>query len=369
MNLQQLEQELEQLKDQKDEELPELVRFRMDATYQSLNDIAALPHSAFRRRSWLRRILIAAASVAAAVMLTIGLGFISPAMAQTLKQLPFMESVFRLAGDSGLKQASVAGVTSDTVQSVTYGGVTLSVSELMYDGSRLSLVLTKKEADSGNQSFAERWNARDRQLGIANNIDFYINGELANTAWGLSSGGEAAPDSLIVTALESPGLHVPEAFNFKMVVYLADIEQSFTFEFPVIKKTLQSVVLTPEAVQTFDHINLHIKRLELSGTTIRLITEVKGAPGQDIKELQEAIPDKYKATGFLNLLFELMNERGETAVMIGANGNGQVNTLSSSTSYEPFTVMPKSVVVKPYIISGDGSKKYIPELEMTIPVE
>ncbi|KWX70209.1 hypothetical protein AMQ83_36640 [Paenibacillus riograndensis] len=369
MNPKQLDQELDGLRGDKAEEVPELVRSRMNSVYQELKGSGEKVTPGRRRRSWWQRLLITAACAAVAVMLTIGLGFISPAMAETLKQLPFMKSVFQLAGDSGLKQASITGVTSDVQQSVTHGDLTLSISELMYDGSRLSLVLTKKESDGGNPSFYEWWNARGMQLGPANNIDFYINGELANTAWGMAPGGTASPESVIVTALEAPNLHVPEAFNFKMVVFIPDIGQSFTFELPVKKKTLESIVLTPEAAKTFDHINLHIKRLEISQTTIRLITEVKGAPGQDIKALQEAIPDKYKIHGFLNLFFDLQNDQGQTATMIGGDGNGQGNALSGSSSYEPFAATPKSVVIKPYIWTQDGGKLYIPELEMTIPVQ
>ncbi|MFD2877598.1 DUF4179 domain-containing protein [Paenibacillus rhizoplanae] len=54
--------------------------------------------------------IISAASVAAGLVIIISLGFISPAMAETLKQLPFLESVFNLVGDAGLQKKQIKQV-------------------------------------------------------------------------------------------------------------------------------------------------------------------------------------------------------------------------------------------------------------------
>lgn len=156
MSQQRLESRLADLQEETLPELPELVHLRMEETYRIISEKdeagleAASEHQGTLRRKrmprWLSRVMISAASVAGGLVLLISLGFISPAMAETLKQLPFMSSVFQLAGDSGLRKANEAGLTTNVEQTVTLDGMTLRVSEQMYDGSRFSVVLTRVEA-------------------------------------------------------------------------------------------------------------------------------------------------------------------------------------------------------------------------------
>ncbi|WP_042199534.1 DUF4179 domain-containing protein [Paenibacillus camerounensis] len=277
------ELDLEVLKEQRIEEMPESVRARMEQTYQMLSSVPPKPVPVQKKSRWLRKVIITAASVAAAGILFISLAFISPAMAETLKQLPFVDSVFRLAGDLGLQHANEKGMTAAVHQTVTHQGVTLSVSELMYDGSRLSLVLTRNMPENANETFYDLWRIEQSPEGFVNNMDFFINGELINTSWGFSSGGEQAPDSLIVTTFES--VEVPDEFDFSMVVRLAKLNQDFEFNIPVKKNTANSIVLTPAETKTHDQIHIRIKRIELSETSTRLVVGIKGEPGEDIQEL------------------------------------------------------------------------------------
>ena len=49
--------------------------------------------------------------------------FISPTMAATLKQVPVLSSIFRLAGDLGLQMADEKGLSTKPQTSVTGQGV------------------------------------------------------------------------------------------------------------------------------------------------------------------------------------------------------------------------------------------------------
>lgn len=163
MSQQRLESRLTDLQEETLPELPELVHLRMEETYRIISDKdevgleADSEHQETLRRKrmprWVSRVMISAASVAGGLVLLISLGFISPAMAETLKQLPFMSSVFQLAGDAGLRKANEAGLTTNVEQTVTQDGMTLTVSEQMYDGSRLSLVLTRSKGVYAHKSF------------------------------------------------------------------------------------------------------------------------------------------------------------------------------------------------------------------------
>ncbi|KTD88690.1 DUF4179 domain-containing protein [Paenibacillus etheri] len=361
-----LELDLGILKEQRIEEMPELVRVRMDQTYQMLSSVPPKPVSVKKKSRWLRNVMITTASVAAGGVIFISLGFISPAMAQTLKQIPFVDSVFRLAGDLGLQTANEKGMTAAVHQTVTHQGVTLSVSELMYDGSRLSLVLTRDMPEDANETFYDLWGSEKGPEGLVNNIDFFINGEPVNTSWGISSGGDQAPDSLIVTTFES--VEVPDEFDFSMVVRIAKLNQDFEFNISVKKNNTNSIVLTPAEMKTHDHIHMKIKRIELSQTTTRLVVEIRGEPGEYVREFQQKIPDKYKITGFLNIDFDLTDEQGRTPAFIGGSGSGEGDYLSYTTMFEPMEATPKTVTVKPYIRSREN-KVYIPELEFTVPVQ
>ncbi|WP_339256135.1 DUF4179 domain-containing protein [Paenibacillus sp. FSL P2-0136] len=380
MSQQRLESRLTDLQEETLPELPELVHLRMEETYQIISGKdetrleAASEHQETVRRKrmprWLSRVMISAASVAGGLVLLISLGFISPAMAETLKQLPFMSSVFQLAGDAGLRKANEAGLTTNVQQTVTQDGMTLTVSEQMYDGSRLSLVLTRSKGVYEHKSFSDSWAIPDPKTGSLNRpIDFYVNGELVNTGGGIAPGGPEAPDSVIVTALNSGNLQLPDTFDLKMSVYLPGFADPFIFEFPVTRQVSESFVLTPDILKTHDHIKLMIKRLEVSTTSTQLTAEIQGEPGAHITAIEANIPDKYKVNGHFSVFFELSDEQGrEVRELGGEGGTGEGNFLYKNFNYEPFETIPDRITIKPTIWK-DGQKLYIPELEVTVPVK
>ncbi|OBZ14489.1 hypothetical protein A8L34_11180 [Bacillus sp. FJAT-27264] len=364
MNNPDFEAELVGLKIASIEEVPEPVRSRMDITYQMLGSSTQNHGLARKKQRWLRRMILITGSVAVAGLLFIVLGFFSPAMAETLKQIPFVKSVFQLAGDLGLRNASERGLIHSVDQMVTHQGVTLGVSELMYDGSRLSLVLSRESPDTSGATFMETW--RGIIGSVVNNIDFYVNGELVNTSWGLSPGGDESPNSVIVTTFEE--VQVPDQFEFKMVVRLAELKQDFTFTIPVTKNTADSIVLTPAEVKSDDPIHMSIKRLELSQTTTLLVVEFKNEPEEAKSDTIRRMREKYKIHGLFNINFELNDEQGRSPVYIGASLYGHEGLTTYTTTFEPFDSMPRTLIVKPFIWR-DEQKEYISELEFIVPVK
>ncbi|MFC6651322.1 DUF4179 domain-containing protein [Paenibacillus rhizoplanae] len=377
MSQHELEKRLAGLKEESLPELPEVVHTRMEETYRMIveRDEASLEETRpkdiskhRRKHSWLYRVIISAASVAAGLVIIISLGFISPAMAETLKQLPFLESVFNLVGDAGLQKANKAGLTTNVQQSVTQDGTTISVSEQMYDGSRLSVVLTRAQTDGSDKGKWLDLTRMGEEAGGINNIEFRVNGKSVNTGNSMASGGTGEPDSVIVTALNEANLQVPESFDLTMLVSINGIKKPFRFEFPVSKNTLGDLVLVPGEVKVHDPIHLQHTRLELSQTSTRLLTEVTGDPGADNKAIEEAIPDKYKQQGSFNLGFELWDGQGQEAVMVDGSSRGNVDKLTYSNVFEPFEKKPEEIIIKAFVIK-DEKKLYIPELEMTVPVQ
>jgi hypothetical protein len=87
---------------EKETSLPPIVKERMDQTLASLPE----KHHRFsmRRAAW-----SGAAAVALLIGGTIAAGFVSPTMAQALKRIPLIGTVFETVGDYGLKTRYIQG--------------------------------------------------------------------------------------------------------------------------------------------------------------------------------------------------------------------------------------------------------------------
>ncbi|SMF91656.1 protein of unknown function [Paenibacillus uliginis N3/975] len=356
-----LTHELEQLK-QEVQELPKMIRSRLDSTYQSLEEGSHLNQKKQSVRKK-RRFAGILAATAASTLLIIGSGFISPVMAETLKNIPVVGSLFIKAGDEGLKKASKQGLTTHANQSVTHEGTTLSISELLYDGSRISMVLTRETSDGKNETFRDWWDHIDDK-NQASYIRFFVDDKELNVGYTMSYTGEDAKNSTIITL--SPD-SLPDEFKWNVVIWDIKTEQQFKLIIPVKKNTTNNVILKPEELKSHDNINMTIKKLEITPATMRLELTITGKPGQDIKEIEEAIPSQYKIMGSIDINYDVMNDKGELAGSIGGNGYGSDGIYEYTFMFEPFRALPQSITIKPYVQKGE-QKEYIPELEFQLSV-
>lgn len=350
--------ELEQAKDELEEaqELPEAIRMRLDSTYQVLENNPPIQKK--------RRLTGLLMGVVASVLLIIGSGFISPVMAEALKNIPIIGSIFLNGGDEGLKTASRQGMTSDIHQSITHDGITMSISEMMYDGSRISMVLTRTTKDGKNEPFGKLGSQVNEQ-GETNWIRFYADGNELNFGYRVSKAGDNAANSDIVT-LSPDGL--PDEFILKAVIRDISVSEPFTFNIPVKNSAVDSVSMKSEEPKIHDNIHMSISNLKITPATMQLIVSISGKPGQSLTELNESVPDKYKIGSSINMEYDVMNEKGELAQSLGGSGGGTDGVLKITYMYEPFPTKPKSITIRPYVQNA-GDKIYIPELEFHLPIE
>lgn len=350
--------ELEQAKDELEEaqELPEAIRMRLDSTYQVLENNPPIQKK--------RRLTGLLMGVVASVLLIIGSGFISPVMAEALKNIPIIGSIFLNDGDEGLKTASQQGMTMDIDQSVTLDETTLRISELMYDGGRLSMVLTRETENGKPEAFGSWWDEMGKNNEV-NTIRFYADSKELNLGYGMSRAVGEKKDSVILT-LSPDGL--PDEFDLGVEVWHIDKQQPFTFNIPVKNRAVDRVIIKSEEPKIHDNIHMSISSLKITPATMQLIVSISGKPGQDIKELDRSVPDKYKTGGFINIDYEVVNEKGELAQLLGGSGSGTDGVLKIRYMYEPFPTKPKSITIRPYVQNA-GDKIYIPELEFHLPVE
>lgn len=353
-----LNYELKQAKDEVEEaqQLPDMIRATLDRTYELLENT---PPARKRRR--LPAALIAAV---ASILLIIGSGYFSPVMAEALKNIPIIGSIFLNSGDEGLKTASRQGMTMDIDQSMTLNDTTLSITELMYDGGRISMVLTLETKEGKSKAFGSWWDKKGKN-NEANTIRFYADGEELNIGYRMSRVMGEEKNSVILN-FSPQGL--PEAFDLGVVVWHVEEQEPFTFNIPVKISAADRVSLKSEEPKIHDNIHMSIDSLTITPATMQLIVSISGKPGQDIKELNQSISDKYKIGGFINIDYEVVNEKGELAQLLGGSGYGSDGVFRNTYEYEPFPTKPKSITIRPYVPKSED-KMYIPELEFHITVE
>ncbi|WP_047150326.1 DUF4179 domain-containing protein [Aneurinibacillus tyrosinisolvens] len=145
-------------------EVPSFFSSGLDEILEKLpqHSPAAAPVSLHKKKQ--RRKLPYIAGAAAVTALCIfGSGFISPAMAQVLREVPLIGSVFEKVGDPILQDMSKQGLISQPQKTATDKGIEMRITDVFYDGSRLALGYKLKTENNQplnkveNQSMPLQW--------------------------------------------------------------------------------------------------------------------------------------------------------------------------------------------------------------------
>ncbi|WNF05918.1 DUF4179 domain-containing protein [Brevibacillus borstelensis] len=106
---------------------------------QTLFETAGTTKAPVRQRRVARKWMFAATAACFFFVILIAAGFSSPTMAEKLKSIPLIRSVFSLFKDETLHIAGEKGLVTPASQSVTVNGITVTVNEVFYDGSRIDI--------------------------------------------------------------------------------------------------------------------------------------------------------------------------------------------------------------------------------------
>lgn len=363
----------------------------------------------------MKKALIASSAAAVLGVGIIGSAYLSPAMAESLKNIPGVNSVFKLAGDLGLRTADEQGLTQAVNKGDTHDGITLSVAEVVNDGARLAIALHRDAP--GLTSYLSRSYVKaegkvetepEGTKGVLGRIDLFMNGKQLTHRSDVSFGRQIHlgwrgidKDNAILSFqdLSNQGLGeavFPDEFTLTLKVMLDGVNDPFMIDVPVKKSTKDNLVLSPNVTKEFDHIRLHVKKVELTPVTTRFAIEVDGT--------SKEIPDKYRADrGIVEPIPEFPEAKQKPTLVLGINcdifddqgnklnrvdffGNDekQAGYTYMDVMYEPLKTIPKTLTIKPYLyVLQDQSKgsgqflldskgepvvEYIKELEMTIPI-
>lgn len=330
-------------------EVPDVVRRRIEETLAGLSVKAqenmlgaseGKSQGVSRVRSWVqgaRKRAVVTAAVAASVVCVVGVGVMSPEMAQALRQSPILGSVFGMLGDEGLRKARQTGMVTEVDQGVTDEGIMVKVTEALYDGARISIgyVLESSGELAGHPS---------------PHIDFKVDGERLGN-YGAGGHGDFVDAQTYVGLVHvDPGEELPETFELEMTVrQLGDTKGKWKFAFPVSKNTSGSKTVMPMKIKTFEEATLVVERVTFAVSSTEVVGQIKGL-GEEDGSVQ----------------FEIIDENGlKLHEMAGSRKESFFQVL-----FPPMQEIPKSITIRPIQHDhADLSPDVVKGLELNIPIK
>ncbi|AIQ37615.1 hypothetical protein R50345_25080 [Paenibacillus sp. FSL R5-0345] len=380
-----LEEQLKNCQSLLPDQLSDIARSKLNETYQIIrqtdNSIPPVQRKIDVSRTF-NKWLISTAAAAILGVTVLASGFVSPAMADALKQIPVLGQIYSLwgenNGDPGVQQAE--DFITNVNQSVTHGDVTMNIPTLLFDGTRILMNITTP----GNRLASEPNSPpSDANKGAVDTLEVLYKGQSLNAGYEFMDGETASSLMVDVTGTTSidQTVQFPDQFDLTVNVTLKGYDVPFEFVLPVTKST-PVTALTSEETKHHDNINLQISKVEITPITTQISVEYKTKPGQSIEEMLASIPSKYKGVngGIIALQFDIVDEHGVQLKPIGAHPLSE----SYNVRFEPFKTIPSTVTIKPYLVVSEGQapagtkgrwednnmvKEYIPELETVISVQ
>jgi hypothetical protein len=340
---------------------------------------------------FLKKSLVAAAAAAVLGAGIIGSGFISPVMAETLKQIPVVGSIFKGIDDKGLNAAEEKGLSTAPNLSVTHDGVTLKVTDAYYDGSRLAFAIEREGIDKDKmmaemiiepiefdpevkeQQYA-KVTMNQSEKGLLGSAEVKLpNGKEVESQMSSFGDVEGKKNAILydyrnLNNVEALG----DEFELSITVPVTQIAEPFEIKVPVKKVTEGIIKLDLNQTKEAEEFSYTITKLELTPATSRLqLSEEGKAP--TVKE-----KDGYTTS---EMFYEIVDELGNAFSSSGSFNLPAIVYPMVDKDFSPFPQTPKTITVKPFTYSIDESHKalrdeegkqvkhYYPELEQTIKVE
>ncbi|KGR76384.1 DUF4179 domain-containing protein [Ureibacillus sinduriensis] len=321
-----------------------------------------------------QRVIMMTVSAAILFGLIFVTSLISPTMAATIKQVPVLSSIFELAGDLGLKAADDKGLSTKLHTSATQDGFTLNVSEVVYDGTRVSIGMERlqTEGEFSKETLSDR--ISDIELFIDGNpINSFAPNDSNSIDVFMHPGKDKA--SVIVEFSDRSnqgGNSFPEQFDLTLATTISGIDNPLNINIPVKNKIEDYVTLQPKVSRQYENIHFTVEQIKLTPITTGITTKM-------------VLTDNTTFTLPLTTMgIDVLDDQGRQLKLINGNGWTPSNGSTKVTDYRyiPFDSIPKTITIKPYIHLFDEKEmgafqmdennepkiQYIPELEITLPI-
>ncbi|NGQ94158.1 DUF4179 domain-containing protein [Brevibacillus sp. SYP-B805] len=258
--------------------LPEVVKRRIEETLASLPERHAAeterPGRSKRRRN---RLWIAAAAVVLVAGSVIASGFASPTLAHTLQQMPILGRIFQLFGDPGLQAADRQGMTHPVNMSATDQGITLTITDYLYDGVQLSLGFAETAAQ-GSDSLPAIKSGALRYGPIQTNLPADLQYRVERVAANRNAG--------VFYLFPFQGQSFAERFTLELAVTrIGEKEGNWRFAIPIARSDAQLQKIVPGITRADGDVKFTVDWLTLSprATAISYRWKTPGLPAYDIQ--------------------------------------------------------------------------------------
>ncbi len=265
-------------------------------------------------------------SLSAAVVgfgLFMGSAIVSPAVAKVASNLPLVGNFFNDSKDEGLRIAGQKGLTQVIEQTSKDNGITLTMNEVFYDGTRLTFGYTHEAL------FA---------LGELERPTIWVNGKEINFSSG-SSGEFITPAKYKGTINITPTEELPEEFELKMRIDAVGlIPGKWEFAFPVKQSNIVTVI-RPTAMKAIEEAEVKIASLKLGPAGTNIVVNVTADENQNKLDIY-------------GLNFFVLDEKGNVLDQVSGSGQGEVENgkeiVKLNYLFTPLKEGTKKVKIIPY---------------------
>ncbi|MBU9712593.1 DUF4179 domain-containing protein [Evansella tamaricis] len=309
-----------ELKEQVNKTPSSIVKGRMEQTLKTLPS----------KRKVSKLYSIVAAVIFFITILVSG-SYLSPALAESLKSLPIVGTVFETVGNIGIQKGNQEGLTMGIGQQVEIDGYLVTFTESLYDGSEIHIGYVI-ESQTGEPV--------PYDIHLFDNVDFTINGRTkGNYGWG-GQGKEIENGAFAGTISLRFGDSVPDEFVLGIAPY--DGSSDWKVDIPIQLQGENKSFLVRET-KVGDDYTIHYDSVTFFPTT----TEISFRLVRDSSLFHEEEQDRF-------LDYQVVDDQGRVLQPFSGNGYGKetdgmiVETILNN--YEPLTGIPKSLTIKPYYV-------------------
>ncbi|MCC3356060.1 DUF4179 domain-containing protein [Bacillus sp. REN16] len=316
---------------------------------EKLDDIIQQTIHEHRRQKPRRKkiVLTTIGSVAAAFILFLASATLSPTLAKVASEIPLVGTFFNETGDEGLQIAGRSGLTQVVNQTAKDNGVTLTMNEIFYDGTRLTFGITHESLIA---------------IGDIERPTILVNGKEINFSSG-STGTFITPSKHEIVMDINPTEELPVEFDMKVIIDAVGLMPgNWEFEFPV-KQSNEVTVIRPDLTNMINDSEVKVESVKI------------GPAGTDLAVQVKVEPSNTKLDPYMDLNFVIIDDQGRVLRSLNGSGHGEtidgVEVANLDYLYTPIKDGVKSLKIVPYKISiekGTFEELSVP-LNKTLPVE
>ncbi|MDW0111973.1 DUF4179 domain-containing protein [Sporosarcina saromensis] len=299
-----------------------------------------------RKKPNKKKLMLSVGAAVATLALLIGSATVSPVMANIVSQIPVLNSIFSESGDLGLKQVSELGLTQVVGESKTVKGNTITIDEVFFDGTRLTVGYSLTS---------------EKPLG-----EFYLNNGMNVTIDGkkFSFGGNSEETEITPTFrrgiynIEPSDIVVPEEFKLGLS-FEGEGGERWKFFIPVNKQSGAKFV-TIDETQQVGGVGLNISALEISPVGLRITYNTVAKEN----EFLSGAYIKFKAVDSSGNELAISSEGGGHSNFI----NGNIYTIGNSL-FEPIDENVTELTITPYLDLSSGGGVEFDEDGNEVPID